>query len=250
MATNQLGFRGRNDIKLSELPMRYHLTDSSNQNALEVRMAYSSVPHNFQNLVGQRFYRLVVLERAESAKGNTRWLCQCDCGNKIIVAGQHLKLGKTKSCKCLWETRTKHGATTHTTKSREYTAWIQAKARCFNPNHRGYKNWGGRGITMCEKWRDDFPAFRQDMGPCPEGYELDRHPNNDGNYEPGNCRWASHTENNRNKRDSLFLTCHGQTKPFMEWCEAVGLSHSTVWARLYVWNWPIEKALFSRGKRR
>lgn len=213
-------------------------------------MPKNSVAYNFKDLTGQRFARLLVLSRAQNRGDNTYWLCQCDCGNKIEVAGQHLKLGKTLSCKCLWKNRTKHGATTHTKASREYRAWIDAKARCYNPKFRNFKHWGGRGITMCDEWRNDFAAFLRDMGPCPEGYELDRYPKNDGNYEKGNCRWATHSENNRNKRDTIYLTYSGETKPLVEWCEQVGLSHSTVWARLYVWHWPVEKALFSRGKRK
>lgn len=213
-------------------------------------MPKKSLPHNFKDLTGQRFGRLVVIERAPSLDWRTYWRCQCDCGNQIIVAARHLASGKTLSCKCLQsENRTRHGLTTHTKKSREYAAWIDAKARCFNPNHIGYKNWGGRGITMAPIWQHDPARFIQDMGPCPEGFELDRI-DNDGNYEPGNCRWASHTENNRHKRDTVFLTYAGKTKSLAQWAEEVGLSHSTLWARLYVWHWPIEKALFARGKRK
>ncbi len=202
--------------------------------------------YNFVDLVGRRFARLLVIRRASNRGCNTYWLCQCDCGNRIEVAGQHLKLGKTLSCKCLWENRTKHGM--HQT--REYRAWIDAKARCSNTKWPGYKHWGGRSITVCDGWKNDFEAFFRDMGLCPEGYELDRYPDNDGNYEPGNCRWVSHKENNRNKRTNRLITFNGETKTLAEWCEQVGIKDSTLQARLDIWHWPIEKALFSKGKRK
>lgn len=211
---------------------------------LEVRrMPKKSVAYNFRNLTGERFARLVVIERAPSnGRQGTYWLCSCDCGNRIVVAARHLTTGKTQSCKCLWEKRIKHGGTTHTKKSREYRAWIDAKRRCFNLNYIGYQNWGGRGITMCNEWRDDFGAFFRDMGPCPEGYELDRYPNNDGDYEKGNCRWTTHSENNRNTRRSRFVTYHGVTKTLIQWSKELGIEYKTLSCRLNDYHWTVEKA--------
>ncbi len=198
-------------------------------------------PPNFIDLTGQRFHKLVVQGRATSNDkwNRARWDCICDCGNRIIVAGQALRSGRTISCKC-WQQarRTKHGL--HQT--REYRAWIDAKSRCTHKNHPGFKHWGGRGVTMCDKWNNDFEAFLLDVGICPQGYSLDRYPNQDGNYEPGNCRWASRVEQNRNTRRNCLLTYNGVVRPLSQWCEELGINDSTLWARLFVWHWPIERA--------
>jgi hypothetical protein len=159
---------------------------------------------------GQRFGRLVVLHHADKdRKGNWRWECVCDCGNRTQPPTYSLVRGETRSCGCLQlETRRqnkregsapKHGHTVGRSTA-EYRAWNALKTRCTNTNIPGYKYWGGRGITLCERWRDSFEAFLADMGPRPSPkHSLDRI-DNDGNYEPGNCRWATASEQNRNQR--------------------------------------------------
>lgn len=160
------------------------------------------------NLLGQRFGRLVVRAEAGSNKfGMIRWLCDCDCGNQTTATGCHLR-GSTRSCGCLKrENAAKIGRELHPThghagrgrKTRAYHSWDAMLQRCTNPNHKAYKNYGGRGIAVCDRWRD-FEAFLADMGEPPEGLTLDRYPNNDGNYEPENCRWATREEQNAGRR--------------------------------------------------
>ena len=165
------------------------------------------------DLAGSKFSRWLVLNRAPNDnRGRTHWHCVCDCGVERIVAGTHLRGGNSKSCGCYHiEKITKHGYCSTANmggSSPVYRSWIGAKSRCSNPKHANYKDYGGRGITMCEEWRKDFSAFYRDMGPRPEGCSLHR-VNNDGNYEPGNCRWATPKEQSQNTRwklsqDALF----------------------------------------------
>ena len=153
---------------------------------------------------------LEVIERApdgsprpDGRRPQDRWRCRCACGAIVIVYGIHLRSGHTKSCGChkaavARARRLVHGESRR--RIREYEAWQMAKARCFNPKATGYKYWGGRGITMCDRWRDSYESFLADMGRCPPRHSLDRWPNPDGNYEPGNCRWATAKQQAANKR--------------------------------------------------
>ena len=139
------------------------------------------------DLVGRRFGRLIVTAYAQDRK----WFCFCDCGVRVLVSLR----GGRKSCGCL----RKAGAITHRMSgSREYNSWHSMKQRCFNPRHRHYKHYGGRGITVCEDWLS-FEAFFADMGPRPAGCSLDRIDPN-GNYEPTNCRWSDAKQQFQNQR--------------------------------------------------
>lgn len=153
------------------------------------------------DMIGKRFGRLVVTARAGSKGTAATWLCRCDCGNETIVYGNHLRKGNTKSCGCQRSdsaklTNRKHGMQG----TSEYKRWENAKQRCYNPKVPSYRDYGGRGIIMCDEWRDSFMAFYEAVGPCPgPGYSLDRI-NNDGNYEPGNVRWLDRSGQMRNRR--------------------------------------------------
>jgi hypothetical protein len=152
------------------------------------------------NIIGQRFGRLVVLEYRGSDRGNTPfWLCQCDCGEQTVTRGNSLRSGGAKSCGCWYREAIGHRARTHghyTT--RTYSSWVNMIQRCTNPKSTGYKNWGGRGITVCERWRS-FVNFLADMGERPLKTSLDRRENDKG-YFKENCRWATPKEQLENRR--------------------------------------------------
>jgi hypothetical protein len=164
----------------------------------------------FENITGREFGRLAVVRpTVKREHGSVIWLCRCSCGNKrlVKVTARNLKSGNTRGCGCLYIENaramglrhTTHGQSKRGQESREYLAWREAKARCVRPSHQAYADYGGRGITMCVRWQRSFVDFFEDMGKCPDGLTLDRR-DNDGNYEPSNCRWTMWSQQNTNKR--------------------------------------------------
>lgn len=158
------------------------------------------------DLIGMRFGMLVVLSRADNTPtGHPRWLCRCEhknCGKEVVVRGDHLRRSNneaTVSCGCYGRIKSiTHG---HSVRGRSptYSSWTAMIARCTNPNNKHYADYGGRGIQVCAHWRS-FESFLADMGEKPPGTSLDRFPDGNGNYEPGNCRWATPTQQSRNSR--------------------------------------------------
>ncbi len=182
------------------------------------------------DLRGKRSGRLVAVEPTDGRKnGKVVWRCACDCGGEALVIGACIANGQTKSCGCLTKegTRTTHGGR-HTV---EYRIWSQMRNRCENPNAQAFSGYGGRGIKVCERWRE-FPNFLADMGPRPSPrHTIDRIDNDQG-YGPDNCRWATWKEQQRNRRSNVIYKVDGIAASLAEHCERLGLKYSTVHRRL------------------
>lgn len=180
---------------------------------------------SIKDQTGKKFGRLTVLSLHEKVEGSPRhkWLCQCVCGNTTVAVIKDMQAGKTKSCGCLFteglvSRNTKHGLM-HDHK-RTYRSWKELRQRCNNPNNKDYKDYGGRGIRVCKRW-DSFKNFFDDMGDRPDGMTIDRVDVN-GDYEPYNCRWATSTEQARNKRNNHVME-NGKT--LVENCEVAGVDY-------------------------
>ena len=198
-----------------------------------------------KELAGQRFGRLETLERVSINGKNGYWKCICDCGAETIVLTNNLISGKTRSCGCLFKEVIRNGAhTTHgKSGSREQTAYNHMRERCLDPFDKAYHRYGGRGITICDRWlgKEGIVNFLEDMGDCPPKFELERI-NNNGNYEPGNCRWASHDEQCRNRRPNIFITMFGKRLCLKDMCNLIGSDYKRVHYR-YKKGWAISWAL-------
>ena len=188
------------------------------------------------NLVGKRFGRLEVLKRVENTKRKlTYWLCKCDCGNTKVIRGTHLVAGKIKSCGCISIEKVKKRQTTHNlSKTRLYHIYLGIKARCYNPKNECYRIYGGRGITMCDDWKNDFLSFynwainnghREDLS-------IDRIDVN-GNYEPNNCRWATPKEQSNNTRRCIYVTYNNETHTITEWARFFGIDEEVIRTRYH-----------------
>ena len=193
------------------------------------------------DITGVHFGRLTVLERAGSDRlGNAMWRCDCDCGRHVIVSTHSLKRGHTKSCGCLQ----KASVTTHRgTGTRLYRIWEGMKKRCYEKTHAHFKDYGGRGITVCDEWVKSFEAFR-DWALANEyrdNLTIDRK-DNDGPYCPDNCRWATHKEQQNNMRSNRTITYKGETKTLTQWAELAGLNKKTLQYRLNN-GWSVEQAI-------
>ena len=189
----------------------------------------------FKDLTGRRFGKLIVTGIAERGqKAGVRWKCKCDCGSTTIARSSDLNNGHRKSCGCLT-----HGMS----KSRVYRIWHNIKSRCENPNCPEFRDYGGRGIEVCEEWKNSFVAFRD--WALANGYRDDltiEREDNDGNYCPENCRWATKKEQANNRRSAHLVTYNGETCSITEWAEKTGIKMNTILWRLNH-GWPVERAL-------
>lgn len=172
------------------------------------------------DLRGQKFGRLLITEFVGRIKGKTKWKAICDCGNETIVSTSDLRSNNTKSCGCyVLESRIKHGHSRNHKITPEYSVWISMKGRCYNKNEKEYKYYGGRGIIVCDRWLERFDNFFDDMGVRPsKKHSIDRI-NNDGNYEPSNCRWATTKEQSRNRSDNHYLSYGSVTMVLADWAD-------------------------------
>lgn len=199
-----------------------------------------------KDLTGMRFGKLTVLEYDGIYNHKAHWKCKCDCGNITVKKGWLLLAGKTRSCGCLAVNNTDQ--TTHgMSKTHLYGVWGTMKSRCYNPNSQRYSLYGGRGITVCEEWRNDFTAFvywAMTNG-YQEGMTLERKDNN-GNYEPSNCCWTNQKAQCNNRRNNAVYTCNGKTLTLAQWAEETGINYGTLWSRLHRDGWSIERAVSTK----
>lgn len=187
---------------------------------------------------GQRFGTQTVLhQHGFDIHRQALWLVACDCGSAPRpVQGSKLRRGESTSCGCAKgakcaEANIKHGDSARGRMTPEYRAWSNMIDRCEREGNKQFKDWGGRGIKVCARWRHDFAAFLADMGrkPTPQ-HTIDRI-DNDGDYLPGNCRWATRAEQGANKRTTMRLTFRGETRTLREWSRRTGISYATLYAR-------------------
>lgn len=186
----------------------------------------------FIDLTGQRFERLVVLERVGFRNHEITWLCQCDCGKRKLIKGGNLRKRLTRSCGCLAKEQTSAMMRTHgMTQTRVYRIWAAMHRRCYEYKFKQFSDYGGRGIEVCESWHS-FENFFADMGNPPSpSHSLDRKDVN-GHYHPDNCKWATALEQGSNKRDNTLITFRDKTQTLSEWARETGLQVATVCQRL------------------
>lgn len=197
------------------------------------------------SLTGMRFGKLMVVRRAGlgGRSGFATWLVRCDCGTEKILYGTQLRRGKTLSCGCDLSDRMSKLRRTHGEKGTPtWNSWMSMKQRCLREKDPSFHRYGARGIAVCERWLGSYEAFVQDMGHRPPGTTLDRYPDNSGDYEPGNCRWASTSAQARNRRSNRLLSYKGKTLLLCEWVQRTGLSKNAILERLGR-GWTVEKTL-------
>lgn len=201
-----------------------------------------------KSIVGQKFNRLTVyglVGFTKTRQSISHWLCRCKCGNFSIVAKPKLLKGTTKSCGCQNLKELRALSTTHgMSQTRIFRIWVGMQSRCYDPNCESFKDYGARGITICDRWRGSqgFTNFLTDMGqPTTDQHSIDRKENN-GNYEPANCKWSDRYEQARNNRHNHYLTAQGETYCASQWAEITGIKSGLILARIRR-GWSAEEAL-------
>lgn len=196
------------------------------------------------DLTGHRYGKLVVKslsDRPSYVKNKNRyWLCVCDCGIEKSIRSEHLRDGRINSCGCWISSHV--GKDTY--QSKEYRSWQNMKNRCLNKKVRSYKGYGDRGITIDNRF-NKFEDFLRHMGNSPsDDHSIDRK-NNDGPYSPENCEWRTAVDQANNRRSNVKITHNGETLTIAQWASKIGVKSATLWARINVSEWPIDKAISS-----
>lgn len=204
-----------------------------------------------RDLTGQRFGRLRVTSfagylRTEKRNPSAYWHCICDCGKPFVVRADQILAGQG-SCGCLRRENlltsiTKHGHNRVGLKTSEYRTWDAMVQRCHNPKNKRYADYGGRGIIVCEHWRESFESFFADMGPRPSPHHTIERVDNDKGYSPSNCTWVLPEAQKRNMRSNRWLTFNGRTLCLTDWASELGIHRNTLDQRLQN-GWTVEKAL-------
>lgn len=197
-------------------------------------------------LTGQRFGRLTILQRVENDRfGKTQWEARCDCGKLTRTRANTLLKGETLSCGCLFQEKRALGSKRTHGQARTplYRVWSSMKGRCLNPTDQAYPNYGGRGITVCLRWRESFEAFVEDMGLKPSSRHTVGRQDNNGPYSPENCRWETQTQQARNTRRTFSVTFRGETLTLGGWAEKTGIPESALYFRLRTSGWSVKDTL-------
>lgn len=201
------------------------------------------------DLTGQKVGRLdVIAPHRKEGVEKLFYECRCECGNTRIVGAQNLRRGMTKSCGCLQKERTRQASLKHgVSRTSIHNVWSSMLQRCNDAGHHAYSDYGGRGIKVCDRWLK-FENFLADMGMPPQkGLTLDRFPNNDGNYEPGNVRWATKKEQANNRRSSRILAFNGESMTIAQWEDRQGFRRGLINTRLQD-GWTVERAITQKPR--
>jgi hypothetical protein len=198
------------------------------------------------DLTGQKFNMLTVIKFSHADK-EAWWECKCDCGKIKTLRARNIKSGLIKSCGCfniekIMDRNIKHNLCG----TKTYTTWLNMIKRCTDPNNNSYKNYGARGIKLCDKWLT-FKGFYEDMGDRPNETTLDRI-DNDGNYLKENCKWSTKKEQANNRRNSRIITYKNKTQTLQQWADELGINVKKLWNRLFTLKWTVEKTFTKRGK--
>ena len=199
-----------------------------------------------KDLIGLRFDRLTVISRENNAtRGRTRWLCKCDCGKYIVVLGDSLRSGNTKSCGCLNIDKIIERNTSHGKKDTKiYNTWKNMKQRCYNSKNKSYKDYGKREIGICKEWKDNFQLFYE--WSIQNGYDekltIDRIDNNK-DYSPNNCRWVNRKVQNNNTRRNHYIEYNGKQFTLAQLAREYNINYDTLRRRINNYGWNIEKAV-------
>lgn len=198
--------------------------------------------------LSDRKSRLTPISFYEKRGTNDYWIFQCSCGNEKVIRYSSYKSGISRSCGCMRiEVSTKHGHKKPNYTSPTYSSWKAMNTRCNNPNYPENHLYSRRNIKICDRWKD-FKNFLEDMGERPEGKTLDRI-NNDGNYEPSNCRWACPSEQTDNRRCVRKVTFNNEIKTLRQWSKDLNLSRSILYRRIFVNKWDVKKAFLTEKKK-
>ena len=201
-----------------------------------------------RDISGESFGRLTAIAIVENRNHVYHWLCICECGSDVVVRTASLVSGNTKSCGCLSLDVSRNRFLSHgLSDTREYNAWKSMQARCNSQGNASYSRYGGRGISVCERW-ESLENFILDMGKHPgEGYSIDRI-DNDGDYTPENCRWATRKEQTRNMKTNRMLKLGSETLCVAEWADRIGVYPNLIHNRLQL-GWSDEKALTEKVRK-
>lgn len=213
----------------------------------KARQAYKTRKENtIKKYIGVKYGKLTIISYVREGKDHHKYfICKCECGVEKEISLSHLQSKKIRSCGCLWEENKHEYRKTHGGRYDPlYAVWCGMKARCNNKNSQAYKNYGGRGISICKKWDNEFETFKTwaYRNGYAKGLQIDRK-NNDGGYTPENCRFVTSKENSRNKRANVYLEYHNERETIACWAEKLGMGVGTLRARLNKLGWDVERAL-------